>query len=69
MKSELRTYDVVANPSGHLSVRVSTGDSELRPSETVIKSGFRTIDDAFDYRDDLQARIAQLNTRHCDTCD
>lgn len=63
-----RKYYVVANRSGHLSVAIKVdGEAVIGPGETVLKDGFATIDDAFDWRDDMQSRIDAHNG-HCATC-
>lgn len=67
--SELRTYTVIVHRSGQLTV--VTSEYEPAPHEVILKPGFRTIDDAFDYRDDMQSRIDMVIKRrdHCAACD
>jgi hypothetical protein len=59
-------YLVIATRTGHLTVMVNE-DWNPHPGE-VLMAKLDTIDQAFDWKEDMEARIA-VAARHCATCE
>jgi hypothetical protein len=59
-------YLVVANTNGKLGVTVNE-DLQLRPGVVVLYTA-NDIDEAFDWKEDMETRIARASG-HCATCD
>lgn len=61
-----KRYLVVAN-NGRMSVTVNE-DLKLTPNDVVVYRAY-TIDEAFDWKEDMQARLDRRYGPHCATCE
>lgn len=60
-------YLVVADRTGHMTVTVNE-DWQPRPGDVLLQK-LDTIDEAFDWKEEQEARIHTVLARHCATCE